>query len=150
MLLNHLELKVKDLQKALETVDLKQRMEMTKKALDEELQIFKLQGRIKNLLNKETPPALSSSDKFKPQLHNYKREEIQEYRQKMEKKNLPEYVKTEAEKQIFRLEKMHTESSEASMVRNYLDWLFDLPWNNWSEDRLNLKMAQKILDERSL
>ena len=86
MLLNHLELKVKDLQKALETVDLKQRMEMTKKVLDEELQIFKLQGRIKNLLNKETPPALSSSDKFKPQLHNYKREEIQEYRQKMEKK----------------------------------------------------------------
>ena len=149
MLLNNLDLKVKDLQKALETTDLKERMEMTKRALQDELQIFKLQGRIKNLLNKEKiSPAIPSSEKFKThQFSSYKKEEIKEYKQKLEEKNFPAHVKSEAGKQVLRLEKMHTESSEASMVRNYLDWLFDLPWNNSSEDSLNLQKAQNILDE---
>lgn len=148
MLLNNLELKTKELQKALETIDVKERMKMTKRALRDELQIFKLQGRIKNLLNRETTPSASPSpEKFKTQFNSYKKEEIREYRQKLEEKNFPDHVKKEAEKQVLRLERMHTESSEASMVRNYLDWLFDLPWNDLSEDSLDLKRAQNILDE---
>ena len=147
MLLNNLDLKIKDLQRALETIDIKERIKMTQKALEDELQISKLQGRIKSLLDKDQPVGLSPSEKFKPQLNSYKKEEIKEYKQKLTEKNFPEQMKEEALKQMSRLEKMHTESSEASMLRSYLDWLFDLPWTDLSEDNLDLEKAQKILDE---
>ena len=149
MLLNNLDLKTKILQKALETISITDRLGMTKKALQDELEIFKLQGRIKNLLSKEIPRPLlpSSSEKFKPQVSYYKKEEIREYRQKLEEKQLSPEAKKEASKQLIRLEKMHTESSEASMLRSYLDWLFDLPWSCLSEDNLDLENAQNTLDE---
>ena len=59
-------------------------------------------------------------------------------------------MKKEAFKQLSRLEKMHTESSEAGIIRNYLDWILDLPWNILSEDNLDLGHAQKVLDEDHL
>ena len=149
MLLNNLDLKVKDLQKVLETVDLSKRIQLTQKTIQDELEICKLQGRLKKLIRKELPkPFLPSPESLKPhQINQYKKEEVREFKQRLEEKNLPSNVREEALKQIHRLEKMHTESSEASMVRNYLDWILDLPWNNLSHDNLDLKQAQTILDK---
>ena len=149
MLISNLEIKTKDLQKALETTDVSERVKITKKVVKDELEISALQGKLKNLIKKEMPkPLLPSPENFKPhQINSYKKEEIREYRQKLEEKKLPLEAQKEALKQLSRLEKMHTESSEASMIRNYLDWIFDLPWNDLSDDNLDLENAQQILDE---
>ena len=150
MLIKHLDLKSEDLQKVLETINIKQRIKLANKLVQDEVEIFKLQGRIQKLLKTEAPKPLLSSpaENFKPhQINNYKKEEIREFKQKLEEKQLPLDIKKEAEKQLVRLEKMHTESSEASILRNYLDWLLDLPWNCVSEDNLDLTNAQKTLDE---
>jgi ATP-dependent Lon protease len=76
-----------------------------------------------------------------------KKEEIENYRKKIEESGMPENVKEEAEKQLKRLEKMHPDSAEAGVIRTYLDWLVELPWNKKTKDRLDLKIAKKILDE---
>ncbi|HIQ25661.1 MAG TPA: endopeptidase La [Persephonella sp.] len=76
-----------------------------------------------------------------------RQEEIEEYRRKIEEAQMPEDVKKEALKQLKRLEKMHPDSAEAGVIRTYLDWLVELPWNKKTKDKLNLKRAKKILDE---
>jgi ATP-dependent Lon protease len=74
-------------------------------------------------------------------------EEISEIKKQIEKAKMPAEVKPEAEKQLRRLEQMHPESSEASLVRTYLDWLVDLPWSKRTKDNLNIKKAKDVLDE---
>ena len=56
-------------------------------------------------------------------------------------------MKKEADKQLKRLVSMHPDSSEATVVRTYLDWLVELPWKKTSRDRLDIKAARTILDE---
>jgi ATP-dependent Lon protease len=56
-------------------------------------------------------------------------------------------VKAEADKQVRRLDQMHAESAEASVLRTYIDWLVELPWKVASEETIDLELAQKILDE---
>ncbi len=65
----------------------------------------------------------------------------------LDKAALPDYAKTEAEKQLGRLERMHPETSEYAMLRTYLEWLADLPWSERTKDRLDLKQAKEILEE---
>jgi ATP-dependent Lon protease len=74
-------------------------------------------------------------------------EEIDELREKVLHAGMPEIVQMEATKQLGRLERMHPDASEASMVRTYLDWLVELPWNKNTPDNLNIERAQRILDE---
>ena len=63
------------------------------------------------------------------------------------KKALPDEVRTEALKQLSRLEQMQPEAAEATIVSTYLDWILDLPWKKSSRDRLDIKRAKRILDE---
>lgn len=76
-----------------------------------------------------------------------KQEEIENYKKKIEESGMPAEIKEEALKQLKRLEKMHPDSAEAGVIRTYLDWLVELPWNKRTKDRLDLKIAKKILDE---
>jgi ATP-dependent Lon protease len=76
-----------------------------------------------------------------------KQEEIENYKKKIEESGMPDEIKEEALKQLRRLEKMHPDSAEAGVIRTYLDWLVELPWNKRTKDRLDLKIAKKILDE---
>jgi ATP-dependent Lon protease len=76
-----------------------------------------------------------------------KQEEIENYKKKIEESGMPKEIKEEALKQLKRLEKMHPDSAEAGVIRTYLDWLVELPWNKRTKDRLDLKIAKKILDE---
>ncbi|MGH0037104.1 MAG: endopeptidase La [Myxococcota bacterium] len=73
-------------------------------------------------------------------------EESDEYRQKVEEANLPEEAREEATRQLRRMERMHPDGPEAQVVRNYLDWLVDLPWNRCSPDQLDLVNAREVLD----
>ena len=72
--------------------------------------------------------------------------EVDEYRAKLEKAKLPEAAREKVEKELQRLTKQPYGSSEASVIRNYLDVVFDLPWNKSTKERLNVNAARKILD----
>jgi ATP-dependent Lon protease len=72
---------------------------------------------------------------------------LDEYRTKIEEKDLPEEAKKEAERELERLARMHPSSAEYTVSTTYLDWLTALPWNESTEDVLNIKEAQDILDE---
>jgi ATP-dependent Lon protease len=74
-------------------------------------------------------------------------EEVKEFRKKIEEAKMPEKVLKEAEKQLKRLEKMHPDSAEAATVRTYLDWLVELPWAKSTTDNLEIKSAEKVLNE---
>jgi ATP-dependent Lon protease len=74
-------------------------------------------------------------------------EEIREFRKKIEEAKMPEKVLKEADKQLKRLEKMHPDSAESATVRTYLDWLVELPWSIATKDKLDIKAADKVLNE---
>ena len=74
-------------------------------------------------------------------------EEIREFGKKIEDAKMPEKVLKEAEKQLKRIEKMHPDSAEAATVRTYLDWLVELPWSKSTTDNLDIKAAEKVLNE---
>ena len=73
--------------------------------------------------------------------------EIEAYEEKIEKANLPEEANEKAVRELNRLSKMGAGSAEGSVIRTYLDWILDLPWNMETEDSLDLKKAARILDE---
>ena len=73
--------------------------------------------------------------------------EADELREKIAEINLPEEVEEKALKEVERLEKMPPAAAEGVIVRNYLEWLLSLPWGVQTKDRLDLDMAEKILDE---
>jgi ATP-dependent Lon protease len=74
-------------------------------------------------------------------------EEVAQYREKVRESGMGEEASEEAERQIGRLERMHPDSAETATIRNYLDSIVGLPWSKSSDDNLNLKKAQKILDQ---
>ena len=74
-------------------------------------------------------------------------EEIEQYRDKILKVKMPEGAEEEALRQLKKLERMHPDTAETATLRNWLDIMTELPWSNASKDNLNLKKAEKILDE---
>ncbi|RME85815.1 MAG: endopeptidase La [Caldilineae bacterium] len=73
--------------------------------------------------------------------------EIEEYRRKIAEANLPEEAEKEALRELKRMERMPPQAAEHSVIKTYLDWLLDLPWNNLSEDNLDIAHARQVLDE---
>ena len=73
--------------------------------------------------------------------------EVEEYKEKMENANLPEEAEKKFLKELDRLAKMPQGSAEGSVIRTYMDWILDLPWDKTTEELIDLKVAQDILDE---
>jgi len=73
--------------------------------------------------------------------------EAEDYRRQIEEAELPEEAREEAERELDRLAQMNPQSAEAGVIKTYLDWLIDLPWNNLSEDNLDLTHAEDVLEE---
>src|SRR3954467_1115092 len=71
---------------------------------------------------------------------------IDDYRKKIDDADMPEAVREQAEKELDRLERMGEQSGESSMIRTYLDWLISVPWGKRSEERLDPKYTQEVLD----
>jgi ATP-dependent Lon protease len=71
----------------------------------------------------------------------------EEYAEKIEKANLPEEAKKEVTRELKRLKGMSPQAPEHSVIKTYLDWILDLPWNAVSEDRTDIEGARKVLDE---
>lgn len=155
LIASNLGLKVTDAQRVLETHDPKLRLQLVNEILGNELEVLQMQAKIRNTAKDE----MSKSQReyfLREQMRAIKNElgendsksdEMDELREKLAHAGMPEAVHQEALKQLGRLERMHPDASEASMVRTYLDWLVELPWNKSTEDRLDLELAHKILDE---
>ena len=73
--------------------------------------------------------------------------EIERFQEALAKEGLPEDVRQKGESELKRLSQLSPEATEYNMVRTYLEWLTDLPWGEFSEDRLDLKRSRKILDD---
>ena len=74
-------------------------------------------------------------------------QELEDYKRKIRQARMSKEANKEAAKQLKRLEKMHPDSAESTVVRTYLDWLVDMPWNRSSRDVIDIKRAKKVLDK---
>ena len=154
LITGHFELKVYEMQNILETFDPEKRLKQLHRILSKEVEIIRMQNRIKKMVktNLSKFPNESTLNNQNPHLsytnpaQDSKTEEIQELIQQVKDAEMPEKTRTETLKQISRLEKMHPESSEASMIRGYLDWVVELPWNKSTNDNLELDRARDILE----
>ncbi|MFO7981027.1 MAG: endopeptidase La [Candidatus Aminicenantes bacterium] len=151
----NLDLKVKEAQSLLDIVDPYQRLKKVYELLTKEIEMLDVQSKISSEAKGEMDK-LQRNYFLKQQLKAIQKElgegsEIQEeinaYRSKLKKLRVDKEVKEELEKQINRLSQMHPESAETAVVRNYLDWMFAIPWNKSSKDNQDLNKAKKILDE---
>jgi ATP-dependent Lon protease len=73
--------------------------------------------------------------------------ESDEFRQRIEKSDMSDEARKEALRELDRFAQMTPQSAEYSLIKTYLDWLLDLPWNQLSEDQVDIKIAREILDE---
>jgi ATP-dependent Lon protease len=152
---SNLELKVPEAQEILEVVDPFQRLKKVYELLTRELELLDVQSKI-------STEAKGEMDKLQKQYFlrqqmkaiqkelgegSEVQEEVKAYSDKLRKLKVADEVKEELEKQISRLAQMHPESAETAVVRNYLDWMFSLPWNRATVDNLDLHKAKKILDD---
>jgi|688.fasta_scaffold45070_2 ATP-dependent Lon protease len=152
---SNLGLKVSEAQELLEIFDPVDRLRKVNEILIKELEILAMQARIRSQARDEMTK--SQREYFlreqiraiKTELgdNESKSEDIAELRAKIEAARMPEEVYQEAIKQAGRLERMHQDASEATIVRTYLDWLVDIPWSKTTQDNLDLNIAQKVLDE---
>jgi ATP-dependent Lon protease len=152
---SNLRLKIEESQAILEIFDPIERLKKVNELLSRELELSTMQARIQNQAKEEM--SKTQRDYFlREQLKQIQQElgegderteEINELKKQIDKAKMPVDVKREADKQLKRLEQMHPESSEASLVRTYLDWLADLPWSKKTKDNLNIKKAKHVLDE---
>ena len=146
---------VEEKQKILEIIDVKQRLKEVTRIISHQLEILELGNKIQTQV-KEDIDKSQREYYLRQQLKAIKQElgetdepkvEVEEYRAKIEKKNLPAEAKKEAERELERLSRMHPSSAEYSVSITYLDWITALPWNEGTEDNMDIKKARKILDE---
>ncbi|NUN04486.1 MAG: endopeptidase La [Bdellovibrio sp.] len=152
---SNLGIKVQDAQRILETFEPTERLRLVNEILAAELEVIqsqqKTRGSAKDDMSKTQREYFlrEQMKAIKNELGegDSKSEEMDELREKLINSGMPPTVEAEALKQLGRLERMHPDASEATMVRTYLDWMADLPWSKKSEDLIDLKRSKEILDE---
>jgi ATP-dependent Lon protease len=152
---SNLDLKVDKAQEVLEAIDPIERLRRVNQLMAKETEVLEIQ----NDINTQARGEMDKSQRefyLRQQMKaiqqelgegNELQEEIEQYRHKIKKAKMPKDVAEESERQVSRLERMHPDAAETATLRNYLDWMVSLPWSKATKDNLDLKKAQKILDE---
>lgn len=152
---SNLELRVEDGQSVLDVEDPTPRLRRVNELLSKEIDVLTVQQEI----NTQARADIDRSQReyfLRQQLKaiqselgegNELFEEIEQYRDKILKAKMPENAEEEALRQLKKLERMHPDTAETATLRNWLDIMTDLPWAKASKDNLNLKKAEKILNE---
>ena len=142
-------------QQLLEALELRHRLELVRQFMRSELEINRLEDKLK----KQVEDQISRSQKetyLQDQLRSIQKElgqaddgqtESEEMEQKITEAKMPAGVDEEARKELKTLQMMSPLSSEANVVRNYLEWLVSMPWSKKTQDNFDLIRAQKVLDE---
>ncbi len=147
--------KTEDKQRVLEAFDPVDRLENLYEILTREIEILEIENKI-NLRVRRQIDKVQREYYLREQIKAIQKElgesdgiseEVKEYQEKIEKANLPEEALEKANKELDRLARMGQGSAEGSVIRTYLDWITDLPWDIQTDDNLDLKNAAKILDE---
>ena len=152
---SNLRLKIPESQSILEELDPVKRLRLVNNLLAKELEVSTVQAKIQSDAKEE----MSKSQReyyLREQLHALQKElgdgdergqEIDDLLRKLKKTKMPKPVRKEAKKQVSRMEMMHPDSSEATIIRTYIDWILDVPWKKGTKDQLDLRAAKEILDE---
>jgi ATP-dependent Lon protease len=151
----HLGVKLEDKQNLLETFDPAERLEKVLGFMRSEIEILEVERRIRNRVKKQMEKTqkeyylneqmraiqkeLGEKDEFK--------NEIQELEEKIRQKKLSAEARDKVEKELKKLKMMSPMSAEATVVRNYIDWLLSLPWYEYTEDKLDIQEAERVLEE---
>ena len=142
-------------QKILETEGVKERLKEVTRLINRELQVLELGRKIQSQVKQDMDKA-QRDFYLRQQLKAIKEElgekdedktVLEDYRAKIAEKGLPEDAREEAERELGRLARMHPSSAEYTVATTYLDWLTALPWNESTEDMLDIKKARDVLDE---
>ena len=151
----HLSLKLQDKQSILETESPARRLEKLYELMQGEIEILQVEKKIRTRVKKQMEKTqkeyylneqmqaiqkeLGERDEFK--------NEIQELEDKIKNKKMSKEATLKARKELKKLKMMSPMSAEATVVRNYIDWILSLPWYDYTEDKLEIPEAEKILDE---
>jgi len=151
----HLHLKLPDKQKILEIESPKERLEKLYSLMQGEIEILQVEKKIRTRVKKQMEKTqkeyylneqmqaiqkeLGERDEFKS--------EIQELEDKLKKKQMSEEAQDKVKKEIKKLKMMSPMSAEATVVRNYIDWVLSLPWSDHTEENHSIKEADRILEE---
>ncbi len=151
----HLGIKIEDKQTLLETLDPSGRLEKVLGFMRSEIEILEVERRIRSRVKKQMEKTqkeyylneqmraiqkeLGEKDEFK--------NEIQELEEKIRQKKMSIEAKDKVEKELKKLKMMSPMSAEATVVRNYIDWLLSLPWYEFTEDKLDIQDAELVLEE---
>ncbi len=136
----------------LETVDVRERLELALELQRERLALMQVRRRIQedveSGVDKQQREYIlrRQMESIRKELGEDEGSVVEEYRTKIAEAEMPENVLEQAERELSRLERMGDQSPEASMIRNYLDWLLAVPWSNRSEERLDPKHTREVLD----
>jgi ATP-dependent Lon protease len=151
----HLGIKLEDKQALLELINPSERLEKVLGFMRSEIEILEVEKRIRTRVKKQMEKTqkeyylneqmraiqkeLGEKDEFK--------NEIQELEEKIKQKKMSAEAREKAEKELKKLKMMSPMSAEATVVRNYVDWIISLPWHDYTEDKLDIKDAANVLEE---
>jgi ATP-dependent Lon protease len=137
----------------LETLDPADRLEKICVTLGNEIEVLELEAKIRQRVRQQVDKN-QKEYYLKEQLRAIQEElghdtasEVQELRERVSKKGMSSEAETKVRKEIDRLERMPQHSAELVVLRNYIDWVLALPWNERTDDRLDAAYAQQVLDE---
>ena len=155
MIASHLEIKIEDKQAIIETLDQKERLRKLNDILRKEIEIMTIEqdisSKVKTQINQNQREYY-----LREQLRAIQEElggteevedEVADFKAKLAELNLDEKTTAKIEKEINRFSKMQASSAEATVSRTYIETILELPWNNLSEDNIDLIKAEKILNE---
>ena len=151
----HLSMKTTDKQRLLEIISHHARLEELYSIIESEIEILNLEKKVRGRVKKQMEQSqkeyylqeqMKAIQKELGKFNEFKTE-IEELREKIKKAKMPEDINKKALKELKRLEMMPPMSAEGTVVRNYIDWLVDIPWAVKTKEKLDIKEAEKILNE---
>ena len=152
LLASLLDMKPEDKQKLLEEASVSVKLDAVATALAREIDVLELKDQIESRAEKEMTDA-QKQYVLRQQMKAIQSElgegdgEVQELRKRIAEANLPESVALVANREVDRLERMTPAAPEYQMIRTYLDWILEVPWQKRTEDRLDPVEARRVLDE---
>ncbi len=151
----HLPIKLEDKQRLLETIEPNRRLEQLYELMRAEIEILQIEKRIKGRVKRQMEKT-QREYYLNEQMRAIQKEmgekddlksEVKELEKKLAKKRMPREAAQKVSAELKKLKMMSPMSAEATVVRNYVDWLLALPWYERTRDKLDLGEAQRILDE---
>lgn len=155
IIVSYIFLKIEDDQKVLEAFDFYDRLETLHIILQEEIEVLKIEDKINQRVKKQINK-VQKEHYLREQIKAIQKElgqdddileDVDEYRTKIDKIKMPKEVKEKAHKEVDRLMKMSSHSPETGVIRTYLDWIIDLPWDKETKEKIDIKRSRDILNE---